>query len=328
MSKTKHIVYLDAEPAIVGLLTSERAARLEALGTVAIHKGLPADGAAFMARVGEASSLLLGWNLDSIVLRDAPNLECVSYLGTGAANFIDLPTAAQRGITVTNTPGYGDNAVAEHALALLFAVARDIPRLDRSFRQTGWGQFDPGFELRGKRLGLIGFGGIGARLAVLAKALGMEVRAWTRNPSAARAAQHGIEFIPLDQLLAESDVLSLHLLLTPETEGILGAEELDRTKPGVVLINTARAELVGEDALIERLRSGRIAAAGLDVYWQEPLPSDHPLLTLDNAVVTPHVGFNTPEAGAAMLDMAIDNIVNFYAGQPSHVVAGPGTAQG
>ena len=324
MTQMRHIAYLDAEPVMAALFAGERLARAEALGSVAVHQGLPADTADFAARVGEAAGLLVGWNLPSEVMRQAPALETIGYMGIGAANFIDLEEAAKLGITVTNTPGYGNNAVAEHALALLLAVAREVPRLDRLFRQKGWDQFEPGFELRGKRLGLIGFGGIGARMAELGRALGMEVRAWTRNPSQARARQYGIDFIPLDQLLAESDVLSLHLLLTPETEGLLGAKELDRTKPGVVLINTARAELVDENALVERLQSGRIAAAGLDVFWEEPLPADHPLLTLDNAVLTPHVGFNTPEAAAAMLDMAIDNLARYFAGDPRNVIAEPG----
>ena len=157
-------------------------------------------------------------------------------------------------------------------------------------------------------------------MAELAGALDMEVCAWTRNPSPERAARHDVEFVPLENLLAESDIVSLHLLLTPETENFLGAGELDRLKPGAVFINTARAELVEEAALIERLRDRRIAAAGIDVYLQEPLPRDHPLLALDNVVATPHVGFNTPEAGEAMVDLAIENVVRYYAGKPVNVI--------
>lgn len=324
MAEERRVVYADADPPLVPLFAGARLARLEALGAFALHEGLAADTADYEARIAGAAAIMIGWDLPAEVMRAAEKLEMISYLGTGAANMIDLEEAAARGITVCNTPGYGDNAVAEHALALLFAVARNIPLLDRTFRTKGWDQMGQGFELRGKKLGLIGLGGIGSRMAELAKALGMEVRAWTRNPSSERAARHGIEFVPLESLLGESDIVSLHLLLTPETENFLGAAELGRMKPGAVFINTARAEMVEETALIECLRSGAIAAAGLDVFWKEPLPADHPLLSLDNVVATPHVAFNTPEAGEAMVDFAIANVERYYAGDPVNVVAGPG----
>ena len=318
------IVFADADPPMVPLMVGERLARVEALGAFAVYEGLAADAADYEARISKATAIMIGWDLPVEVMRKAPRLEVISYIGTGAANMIDIPEAVAQGITICNTPGYGDNAVAEHALALLFAVARDIPRLDRTLRTEGWNQLDPGFELRGKKLGLIGLGGIGSRMAELAGALGMEVLAWTRNPSPERARRSGVTFAPLETVLGESDVISLHLLLTPETENLLGAAELDRMKPGAVFINSARAELVDEAALIERLRTRRIAAAGIDVYLQEPLPSDHPLLGLDNVVATPHVGFNTPEATMTMVDFGIDNLVRYFVGDPINVVAAPG----
>ena len=317
------IVFADADPPMVPLMAGDRLARIEALGAFAVYEGLAADSADYEARIANATAIMIGWDLPVEVMRKAPRLEVISYLGTGAANMIDLPEAAARNITVCNTPGYGDNAVAEHALALMFAVARDIPRLDRTLRTEGWNQLAPGFELRGKRLGLIGLGGIGSRVAELAGALGMEVLAWTRNPSPERARRAGVTFAPLEAVLGKSDVISLHLLLTPETENLLGAAELDHMKPGAVFINTARAELVDEPALIARLRAGRIAAAGIDVYLEEPLPSGHPLLGLDNVVVTPHVGFNTPEATIAMVDFGIDNLVQYFAGDPINVIIAP-----
>ncbi len=335
MAQGRDIVYPDADDHLAALLTGARRARLEALGRFRIHHGspggLPGDPAAYLERLGDAAGVVLGWDLPVEVMRRAPNLEVVSYLGTGAANFVDLAEAVRLGIAVCNTPGYGDNAVAEHALALLFAVARRVPRLDRGLRQAGQGagqraecgESQPGFDLRGKTLGLVGLGGIGARMAELAHALGMEVKAWTRNPSPERAQRLGVVFLPLEELLETSDVISLHLLLTPETEGLLGPEELDRMKPDAVLVNTARAELLDQAALVERLGDGRIAAAGLDVFWNEPLPADHPLLELDNVVLTPHVAFNTPEAIAAMMDIAIDNLVRYFEGSPINVVAGP-----
>ena len=323
MTNDHVIVFADADPPMVPLMVGERLARVEALGAFAVHQGRAADAADYETRIADATAIMIGWDLPVEVMRKAPRLEAISYLGTGAANMIDLPEAAARGITVCNTPGYGDNAVAEHALALLFAVARDIPRLDRTLRTEGWDQLAPGFELRGKTLGLIGLGGIGSRVAELAGALGMEVLAWTRNPSPERARRSGVTFAPLEAVLGQSDVISLHLLLTPETENLLGAAELDRMKPGAVFINTARAELVDEAALIERLRDRRIAAAGIDVYLQEPLPRDHPLLGLDNVVATPHIGFNTPEATMAMVDFGIDNLVRYFAGDPINVITAP-----
>ncbi|MCH8809403.1 MAG: glycerate dehydrogenase [Proteobacteria bacterium] len=328
MAQGRDIVYPDADDQLAALLTGARRLRLEALGAFRIHHGRPGDPAAYLERLGDAAGVMLGWDLPVEVMRRAPRLEVVSYLGTGAANFVDLAEAVRLGITVCNTPGYGDNAVAEHALALLLALARRVPRLDQGLRQperqrAEWGQSQPGFELRGRTLGLVGLGGIGARMAELARGLGMEVTAWTRNPSPERAQRHGVTFLSLDDLLATADVISLHLLLTPETEGLLGPEELDRMKPDAVLVNTARAELVDQGALVERLRDGRIAAAGLDVFWNEPLPADHPLLELDNVVLTPHVAFNTPEAIAAMMDIAIDNLARYFEGSPINVVAGP-----
>ena len=331
MAQGRDIVYPDADDQLAALLTGARRARLEALGAFRIHHGHPDGPAAYLERLGDAAGVVLGWDLPVEVMRRAPRLEVVSFLGTGAANFVDLAEAERLGITVCITPGYGDNAVAEHALALLLAVARRVPHLDRGLRQperrveqgAEWGRSQPGFELRGKTLGLVGLGGVGARMAELARGLGMEVTAWTRNPSPERARRHGVTFLPLEELLETSDVISLHLLLTPETDGLLGPEELDRMKPDAVLVNTARAELVDQAALIERLRDGRIAAAGLDVFWNEPLPADHPLLELDNVVLTPHVAFNTPEAIAAMMDIAIDNLARYFEGSPINVVAGP-----
>ena len=317
------IVFADADPPMMPLMVGERLERCEALGGFTVYEGLAADAADYETRISDATAIMIGWDLPVDVMRQAPRLEVISYLGTGAANMIDLPEAAARGITVCNTPGYGNNAVAEHTLALLFAVARDIPRLDRTLRTEGWNQLAPGFELRGKKLGLIGLGGIGSRVSELAGSLGMEVLAWTRNPSPERARRSGVTFAPLETVLGECDVISLHLLLTPETQNLLGAAELDRMKQGAVFINTARAELVDEAALIARLRAGRIAAAGIDVYLREPLPRDHPLLALDNVVTTPHVGFNTPEATVALVDMGIDNLIQYFAGDPINVVVAP-----
>ena len=151
----------------------------------------------------------------------------------------------------------------------------------------------------------------------------MDVIAWTRAPSEARAREHGVRFVPLETLLESSDPISLHLALTDETAGLLGAAELDRAKPGMVLVNTARAELVDETALVERLCTGHIGATGIDVYGAEPLAANHPLRAIETAVLTPHIAYDTPEAAAALLDIAIANLEAYYAGTPRNVLAGP-----
>ena len=178
-------------------------------------------------------------------------------------------------------------------------------------------------DLRGKTLGLVGFGRIAEAVVPLAQAFGMKVICWTRSPSRERAEELGIEFTDLDQLLGSSDVVSLHLLSTAETNGLLDADRLRLLKPGALLINTARSSLLDEAVLIELLQSGHIGAAGIDVFDNEPIAANHAYLALDNVVMTPHVAYNTPEAVAAMYDTAIDNLVAFYAGRPQNVATSP-----
>lgn len=311
------IVYPDADGDMAALITGRRLARLEAIGKFTVHRGRPRDDADFLARIDGAAGLLLGWDLPARVMAAAaPPLEVVAFTGIGVGSFVDLGEAERLGVTVCNTPGYADNAVAEHALALLFAVARQVPRLDRAMRNGIWDQASAGFELAGKTLGVIGYGGIGARMAALGKALGMTVLAWTRSPE----NHPGVAFTGLDDLLARSDVVSLHAAATPETRHMIDAAGLDLMKPSAVLINTARAELVDEEALIMRLGDGRLAAAGLDVYGQEPVPAGHPLLALDNVVLSPHMGYSTPEAISAILDLAIDSLAGYFAGSPLNQV--------
>ena len=323
MAEDRLIVYPDADADMMDMFAGERLARLEAFGNFRACPGRPTDHVQYLERIAGAAGLMLGWDLPVEVMKQAPSLEVIVFTGIGVGTFVDLDEAVKQGITVCNTPGYADNAVAEHALALLLALARKVARLDAKLRAGEWDQSQVGFELRGKTLGLIGLGGIGARMAELGRALGMEVIAWTRNATPERAARHGVRLVELDALLAAADVVSLHVAATPETAGLLDAARLDRMKPGAVLVNTARAEIVDEAALIERLGSGRIAAAALDVYGEEPLPAGHPLLALDNVVLSPHMGYSTPEAITAILDIAIDGLVGYFAGQPVNVVAGP-----
>ena len=316
----QRIVYPDASEHIAALIEGTRRERLTALGAFHIHIGPPASDDEFVARIGDATALILGWGLPVAVMRAAPSLELVSFCGIGAGNFVDLREAARRGITVCNTPGYADDTVAEHALALMLGAARHLRRLDRQLRDGRWNQELPGIELGGKTLGLVGFGGIAARLAALARALGMHVLAWTRRPDAERARRHGVEFVPLESLLERCDVLSIHVALGPETEGLIDAQALARTRPGVIVVNTARGQILDENALVAALRSGHVAGAGLDVFATEPIPKTHPLTAFDNVLLTPHVAYNTPEATAKLLDIAIDNVVQYASGSPINVV--------
>jgi D-3-phosphoglycerate dehydrogenase / 2-oxoglutarate reductase len=235
-------------------------------------------------------------------------LKHIVFLGTGASSYMNVAELGARGVRVHTIKGYGDTAVAEHTVALMFAASRDIARMDRQVRGGTW-QTREGVQLAGKTLGIIGLGGIGREVMRIARGIGMEVIAWNRTP------QPGAPLVSLEDLLARSDVITLHLALNDETRGFLGAEHLARAKPGVVLVNTARGALVDEGALIEGLRSGRIRHAGLDVFHAEPLKADHLLATMDNVTLSAHAGFRTLEASQTLLRRAID-IVRGIVGRP------------
>ena len=230
-----------------------------------------------------------------------PALSHIVFLGTGAASYMDIAELTQRGITVHTIKGYGDTAVAEHTIALMFACCRDIAKMDREVRVGTW-QPREGMQLLGKTLGVIGLGGIGREVARIAKGIGMEVIAWNRT----RRADAPVSLVNLDTLLARSDIVSLNLALGDETRGFLDAARIARMKPGAILVNTARAALVEEAALLEGLTSGHIRHAGLDVFHAEPLRSDHPLTRMENVTLTAHCAFRTAEASMTLLRRAID----------------------
>ena len=260
-------------------------------------------------------------HLSGHVLASCPRLKMISILGAGTDN-VDLKIAAELGITVTNTPGANALAVAEHTVALLFSLARQIPLLDREVRTGNWPRVDM-IQLSGKVMGLLGLGAIGGHVARLARALGMEVIAWTLHPSPERAEKSGVRFASREELLKYSDVISLHLRLNDETRGFLRQEDFDRMKPSAFLINTARAALIEPGALYEALRLGTIGGAALDVFDREPLPADDPLTDLPNLVLTAHCAALTPEAIRNSLMMAIENISRFLGGKqndPARVV--------
>jgi D-3-phosphoglycerate dehydrogenase len=260
-------------------------------------------------------------HLSGTILASCPKLRMISILGAGTDN-VDLKTAAELGITVTNTPGANALAVAEHTVALLFSLARQIPLLDREIRTGHWLRVDM-VQLSGKMMGLLGLGAIGGHVARLASGLGMEVIAWTMHPSSDRAEKSGVRFASREELLKNSDVLSLHLRLNDQTRGFLRQEDFDRMKPSAFLINTARAALIEPGALHEALRLRKIAGAALDVFDREPLPAEDPLASLPNVVLTAHCAALTPEATRNSLEAAIENVSQFLGGKqidPARVV--------
>jgi D-3-phosphoglycerate dehydrogenase len=258
---------------------------------------------------GELPGLLAGYDfvlddhtaLPTGIMRGCKGLRHVIFLGTGARSYMNPEELAALGITVHTIKGYGDTAVAEQTVALMWAAARGIALMDRGVRAGEWPR-TLGRQLTGKTLGLIGFGGIAAEVARIAGGSGMRVIAWNRT----RKTAPGVGFVALEHLLEASDVVSLHLLLTDETRGFLDAGRIARLKPGAILVNTARGALVDEAAMIAALREGRIGHAALDVYEKEPLPAGHPLTALANVTLAAHCGFYTPEANANLLRWALD----------------------
>lgn len=230
-----------------------------------------------------------------------PQLKHIVFLGTGAASYMNVAELNARGVKVHTIKGYGDTAVAEHTVALIFAAARDVARMDREVRSGVWTPQE-GVQLLGKMLGVIGLGGIGAEVVRIGKGLGMEVVAYNRTPRPDAAVPQ----VDIDTLLAKADVVSLNLVLNDETRGFLSKERIARMKPGAILVNSARGALADEAALIAALQSGHIRHAGLDVFHAEPLKADHPLAKLPNVTLTSHAAFRTLEASMTLLRRAID----------------------
>ena len=249
------------------------------------------------------------------------NLAMISVWGTGTDN-IDLEAAGRRGITVCNTPGVNAFAVAEHAVTLMLAVGRKLVRIDREMRGGAWPR-EMLTQCLGKTLGVFGTGTIGARVITLAKALGMEVLAWSARGDEGHVRSLGARPAAKDDILRAADFVSLHLRLTPETRGFLTRREFALMKKSAILVNTGRGALVEREALLDALRQGRIAAAGLDVFHEEPLKPDDPVLALPNVLLSPHNAGQTPEVIRDGLLRAVANVENFLKGAPTDVVVAP-----
>lgn len=234
-------------------------------------------------------------------LKRCTGLKHIVFLGTGAASFVDVAAAGRLGIKVSTIGGYGDTTVAEHAMGLVFAAARHIATMHGIVRAGGWRPMQ-GMELRGKTLGVVGLGGIGREMARIAQGVGLKVIAYNRSP----VTGGGVPMVTIDELLSQSDVVSLHLALNDATRGFLDRARLEKAKSGVLIVNTARAGVVDESALVDLLRSGRVGHYATDVFSKEPTTPDEPLLALDNVTLTAHAGYNTPEAAMTMYRRAID----------------------
>ncbi|MFD2471910.1 D-2-hydroxyacid dehydrogenase family protein [Amycolatopsis silviterrae] len=242
-------------------------------------------------------------------------------VSTGRRNAaIDLDAAKRCGVVVSATGALAAPTV-EHAWALILAGARNLPAELRSMREGGW-QVGLGMALRDKTLGLLGLGRLGAEVARIGQAFGMKPIAWSQNLTPERAAEHGVTAVSKEDLFAQADVLSVHLVLSERTRGLVGTAEFAAMKPTSLLVNTSRGPIVDETALLDALRGKKIAAAALDVYDVEPLPADHPLRTLDNAILTPHIGYVSRETYEIFYGGAVEDIAAFQAGEPINVLNG------
>lgn len=251
------------------------------------------------------------------VLERLPALKLL--VTTGMANAaIDVAAAAELGITVCGTPG-SPTAAPELTWALLLAIARNLPAEENSLRAGTW-QTSVGMELSGKTLGIVGLGKIGRRIAAYGQAFGMEVLAWSQNLTDEAAAEAGVQKVSKEDLFRNSDVVSLHLRLSPRTEDIVGEEELRLLGPEGILVNTSRGPLVNQDSLVRALNEGWIRGAALDVFDQEPLPAGHPLLSAPNTVLSPHLGYVTAESYRQFYGGAFEDVNAWLAGSPVRVI--------
>ena len=293
---------------------------LKQRGEVRVFSGSPHGLDEIVERAGDAEVVISGWTrIDEVALASLPNLRLLSLWATGLDN-VDLLAAQERDVVVCHVPSYATNAVAELALGLMLAVMRKIPAADQHLRRTGHPDWQPfqGGELCGKRLGVIGTGVIGQRVARLGHCLGMSLLGYDIQPSQALVDDLGMRYGSLAELFLESDIVTLHAPLAPETQGLVD-EALLRRLPGIgVVINTARAGLIRQDELLTVLSEGAIAGAGLDVV-DLSLESGPKLLALPNVVFTPHIGFYTREALAKLTAVCVENVVRFLDGEPVNV---------
>lgn len=299
---------------------------LEALGAVTVHPRTPAE--ATVQRLNDAGAALT--NKARITASDLSNLPKLRYIGimaTGQDN-VDVAAATAQGVTVTNVPSYSTDSVAQLVFGLLLELCLHPGAHSQAVHSGQWEQspdfsfnVSPLSELSGKTFGIAGYGRIGRRTARIAAAFGMRVLVSLRR-SSTQAREPDVEFVEWEELLARSDVVSLHCPLTPDTAGLIGREALEKMKPGALLINTARGGLLDEVAVAEALSSGRLGGAGLDVLSREPPSSENPLIRAPRCVITPHIGWATREARMRLMTQVAENLRAYLEGRPVNVVSG------
>jgi len=295
----------------------------EALGDLTVHdRTAPEDIA---SRIGDAEIVVVNKTpITRETLETCPNIKYIGVLATGY-NVVDVDAAKEKGIAVSNIPTYGTTAVAQFVFALLLEICHHVGEHSQAVYNGDWTNNQdwcfwnhPLIELAGKTMGIIGFGRIGMNTAQIAKALGMNVIAYDEYPNK-DAEQYG-EYVTLDALLAQSDVISLHCPLFPSTQGMINKDTIARMKDGVILINTSRGPLVVEQDLADALNSGKIYAAGVDVVSTEPIQKDNPLLNAKNCLITPHIAWAPKESRARLMDIAVNNLKEFLGGTPVNIV--------
>jgi D-3-phosphoglycerate dehydrogenase len=293
--------------------------KLRTLGQLKVFKEPPKTSEELKKRIKEADVAIVGWSqLTKSVIDSAAKLKMISIWAT-TCHYADLEAAKERGIVVTHVPGYATESVAEYTFALLLASVRKLNLADRHVRKGNfdWRPFG-GRELTGKTLGIIGTGNIGCRIAEIARAFQMQVLGYDKYPNPKRAEEIGFKNVDLDTLLKNSDIVTLHVTLTPETEKLIGKREIGIMKNNAVIINTSQGKVMDEKALVEALKSNKLSFAGLDVLEEEPPPKNNPLFKLDNTVLSPHIAFNTVEAEARCTDICVDNVAKFIEGKPQN----------
>ena len=302
-------------------------AQLEEFGELIVYDRTPYEDAAIIERIGDAEIVVTNkCPIRRAVIEACPKLRYITVLATGY-NVVDVACAAERGIPVSNVPTYGTAAVGQFAIALLLEICQHVAHHSEAVHagrwetSPDWTFWDyPLIELAGKTMGIIGFGRIGQTTGRIAKAMGMRILA-----SGSRETEAGREiadYVDLDTLLRESDVISLHCPLFPSTQGIVNRETIAKMKDGVILINNSRGGLVVEQDLADALNSGKVRAAGLDVVSTEPIRPDNPLLTAKNCLITPHISWAPLEARQRILDITAANLRAFLSGAPVNVVNG------
>jgi phosphoglycerate dehydrogenase-like enzyme len=301
-------------------LENKHVEKLELLGDLEVFKEPPETPDDLRKRIADADIVIVGWtNLTNEIIHSAKKLKMISIWAT-TCHYADLEAAKKRGIVVTHVPGYATESVAEYTVALMLAAIRKITLADKHIRE---GKFDyrpfGGRELAGKTLGLIGTGAIGCRVAEISRTFKMEVIGYDKYPDPRRAREIGFRYVDLNTLLKQSDVVSIHVTLNSETENLIGKKEIALMKKGAIIINTSQGKVVDERAMFQALKSGKLCCAGLDVLEEEPPPKNNPLFTLDNTVLSPHIGFNTLEAEARCSDICVDNVVKFLEGKRQNV---------